>query len=131
MIRRVTASGKARRAYAGNRITAMTATRPDEARPHLAAPVSALKDSGAEEISVEDGRHDMLLFSIQGRKASPIIISKTPPDRFGRVNVAADTRREFNRLGLMPPLRVGSCFGAFTGSIGWGRMIAGYVGLLI
>lgn len=79
---------------------------------------AALKNSGADDVSVEDGRHHMLFFSVGGNKANPIVISKTPSDRHARVKVAADIRREFKKLGFAPPTvaALGAVVGAaYTG----------------
>jgi hypothetical protein len=81
--------------------------------------VSAMNGAGAEDVAVENGRHHKLFFSIKGCKAHPVIISKTPSDRFARVKVAADIRREFKRLGVLPPTvsALGAAIGGIVGSI--------------
>jgi hypothetical protein len=79
--------------------------------------VSAMNGAGAEDVAVENGKHHKLFFSIKGCKAHPIVISKTPSDRFARAKVAADIRREFKRLGILPP-SVSALGGVIGGIIG-------------
>lgn len=89
-----------------------------------------MNGAGAEDVAVENGKHHKLFFSIKGCKAHPIVISKTPSDRFARVKVAADIRREFKRLGVLPPTvsALGAAIGGIAGSVGWVGGIVSKVG---
>lgn len=90
--------------------------------------LSALIRSGAEDVALKRGKHHKLLFSIGGRKAGPIIISCTPSDRSAGVKVAADIRREFKRLGVLPPPM--AAIGAYASVTGTPGVFARIVGAI-
>src|SRR5690242_15700881 len=88
--------------------------------------VTTLKESGADDISIRNGKHHILFFSFLFRvpRRLQIVISKTPSDRNARKKVASDIRRECRRLGMEPPMMANYCRIPLFDVIAW--LLRGY-----
>ena len=63
--------------------------------------LAALKNVGAEEISLKKNGHYKLKFSNDGNKSRIITIASTPSDRRAWENMVSTIRNELKRIGLV------------------------------